>query len=41
MRTYKHLFQQVCSFDNLLTAYYKARKGKRGKGRCPVLVMAS
>ncbi|MEW5939845.1 MAG: reverse transcriptase domain-containing protein [Chloroflexota bacterium] len=33
MRTYKHLYSQVCSFENLLIAYYKARKGKRGKGQ--------
>jgi RNA-directed DNA polymerase len=32
MKTYKHLYPQVCNFDNLLMAYYKARKGKRGKG---------
>lgn len=32
MKTYKHLYSQVCSFENLLIAYYKARKGKRGKG---------
>ena len=31
MKTYKHLYPQLCSFDNLLIAYYKARKGKRGK----------
>jgi len=31
MKTYKHLYRQVCNFENLLIAYYKARKGKRGK----------
>ncbi len=31
MKTYKHLYPQVYSFENLLIAYYKARKGKRGK----------
>lgn len=31
MKTYKHLYPQVCAFENLLIAYYKARKGKRGK----------
>jgi len=30
-KTYKHLFEKVCSFDNLYTAYIKARKGKRFK----------
>jgi len=33
MKTYKHLYPQVCCFDNLLMAYYQARKGKRGKGQ--------
>ena len=32
MKTYKHLYAQVCGFENLLIAYYQARKGKRGKG---------
>jgi RNA-directed DNA polymerase len=31
MKTYKHLYSQVCYFENLLMAYYQARKGKRGK----------
>ena len=31
MKTYKNLYPQVCSFENLHGAYYKARKGKRGK----------
>ncbi len=29
MKTYKDLFERVCSFENLTIAYYKARKGKR------------
>ncbi len=33
MKTHKHLYPQVYSFENLLIAYYKARKGKRGKGQ--------
>jgi len=33
MKTFKNLFQQVCSFENLHSAYYKARKGKRGKAQ--------
>lgn len=31
MKTYKHLYPQVCDFENLYLAYRKARKGKRGK----------
>lgn len=31
MKTYKHLFEQVCSFDNLWLAFHRARKGKRSK----------
>ncbi len=31
MKTYKHLYSQVSNFENLHLAYYKARKGKRGK----------
>ena len=31
MKTYKHLYSQVCAFENLYLAYRKARKGKRGK----------
>lgn len=31
MKTYKHLFEQVCAFDNLYMAYLRARKGKRFK----------
>jgi retron-type reverse transcriptase len=28
MRTYKNLYQKVCSFDNLISEFRKARKGK-------------
>ncbi|MDP3026759.1 MAG: reverse transcriptase/maturase family protein [Nanoarchaeota archaeon] len=28
MKTYKNLFQEVCKFENLYTAYLKARRGK-------------
>lgn len=31
MKTYKHLFDKVSSFENLYMAYLKARKGKRFK----------
>jgi len=31
MKTYKHLYPQVCSFENLHLAYLKAKKGKSGK----------
>jgi retron-type reverse transcriptase len=31
MKTYRHLYPQVYAFDNLLAAFYKARKGKRSK----------
>ena len=31
MKTYKHLFEKVCCFGNLLTAFRKARRGKRCK----------
>ena len=31
MKRYKHLFEQVCSFENLYAAAKKALKGKRGK----------
>jgi retron-type reverse transcriptase len=31
MKTYRHLYPQVCSFENLFLAYRAARKGKRGK----------
>ena len=29
MKTYKHLYPQICAFENLYLAYRKARKGKR------------
>ena len=31
MRSYKHLYPQVCSWENLHRAWRKARKGKRGR----------
>lgn len=31
MKTYRHLYSQIASFANLLLAFEKARKGKRGK----------
>ncbi len=31
MKTYKNLYQKVCSFDNLILAFRKARKGKSKK----------
>jgi RNA-directed DNA polymerase len=31
MKTHRHLYPQVYAFDNLLAAFYKARKGKRSK----------
>jgi RNA-directed DNA polymerase len=31
MKTYRNLYSQVWDFENLLLAYKKARKGKRGK----------
>ena len=31
MKTYKNLYQKICSFENLLLAFYKARRGKRKK----------
>jgi RNA-directed DNA polymerase len=31
MKTYRNLYPQVWEFENLLMAYRKARKGKRGK----------
>jgi len=33
MKTYKHLYQKVCDFENLYLAYRKARKGKRGRAQ--------
>jgi retron-type reverse transcriptase len=32
MKTYKNLFEKFVSFDNLLRAYKKARRGKRYRG---------
>ena len=32
MKTYKHLFTRLCSFENLWQAFQQARRGKRGKG---------
>jgi len=29
MKSYKHLYPQVCAFENLLAAFYQARRGKR------------
>jgi RNA-directed DNA polymerase len=31
MKTYKHLYPQVCAWENLYLAWRKARKGKRGR----------
>jgi retron-type reverse transcriptase len=31
VKTYKHLYEQVCDFENIYLAYRKARKGKRGR----------
>ena len=31
MKTHKHLYPQVCDFENIYLAYRKARKGKRGR----------
>lgn len=31
MKTYRHLYRQIYSFENLYLAYRKARKGKRGR----------
>jgi hypothetical protein len=31
MRTYKHLYPQICTWENLYLAWRKARKGKRGR----------
>ncbi|MCO5189471.1 MAG: reverse transcriptase domain-containing protein [Anaerolineae bacterium] len=31
MKTYRHLYPQLCSWENLYRAWRKARKGKRGK----------
>ena len=29
MKSYKHLYEQVCAFENLYRAYRDARRGKR------------
>lgn len=29
MKRIGYLYDQICTFDNLLQAFYKARKGKR------------
>lgn len=31
MKTYKNLFSQICSFENLYKAYRLARRGKRDR----------
>jgi RNA-directed DNA polymerase len=31
VKTYKHLYERLCSFDNLWLAFHQARKGKRSK----------
>ena len=31
MKTYKHLYPQICDMVNLYRAYRAAAKGKRGK----------
>jgi hypothetical protein len=31
LKTYKHLFERISSFENLYIAYLRARKGKRFK----------
>ncbi len=31
MRTYKNLYSQICSFENLFKAYHLARRGKRDR----------
>jgi hypothetical protein len=31
MKTFKHLYPTITSFDNLLLAFRKARRGKRGR----------
>ena len=35
MKTYKNLYKKICSIDNLMFAYKKARKGK-GKSACVI-----
>lgn len=31
MKTYRHLYPQICDWYNVADAYRRARKGKRGK----------
>ena len=31
MKTFKNLYPQICSWDNVYRAWRKARKGKRGR----------
>ena len=31
MKTYKHLYEQICTKENICKAYHKARRGKRKK----------
>ena len=31
MKTFKHLYERVCAFENLELAFRKARRGKRGQ----------
>jgi retron-type reverse transcriptase len=31
MKTYKHLYEQICTKENICRAYHKARRGKRKK----------
>ncbi|MCE7904860.1 MAG: RNA-dependent DNA polymerase [Anaerolineae bacterium CFX3] len=31
MKTYKHLYEKICDFENIYLAWRKARKGKRGR----------
>ena len=35
MKTYKNLYPQIYSFENLHTAYRKARRGKRSRVEAP------
>lgn len=37
MKTYRNLYPQIATFSNLLLAFDKARKGKRGKAGQPAL----
>lgn len=31
MKTFKHLYERICTFENLALAFRKARRGKRGR----------